>query len=183
MTELEVYKDIIRCCFTLRTNMNDSFHWATADVGEIEADDIEKILPIYQECGSDTLTAYEAIVRGYDPQSSLLASYKDKGASYWKAKKLLEPLAASGTILWERWYDLEEDRKDLEFFGSKITWSQFESIKYRRLLMSNKPGYDGNCIIQVAKLSTGEFAVGRSITEARERLTRKYLLLVKGIKT
>lgn len=174
MTELEAYKDLIRCCFTLHTNLNDTFYWATADVGEVQADDIEKILPIYKSCGFDTLIAYEAIVRGHDPVPSIISRWDDKGENYWKAKALLEPMAASGQILWERWSDLEDDKQDLAQFGSKITWSSFESRKRAKLLIGTKPGTDGNVLMRVATLADGTFAVGRSTTETRDRLTAKY---------
>lgn len=169
--ELETYQDLIKCCFRLETNLNDTFYWGTSDYGDVDADDVPKIINIYNQYGFNTLIAYESIIRGHDPVEEMRKYLKP---GYWEAKKLLEHLAASGEILWERWNDLEQDNKDIEEFGSKITWTNFESKKYSRLLIGKKPGTDGNYIIQKATLTNGISAIGRSVFQARERLTKKF---------
>lgn len=152
MTELEAYKDIVGSCFKLQANMNDTFYWGTADCGDVDADDIPKIISIYQQCGSDTLVAYEAIVRGHDPESSLITRWKDKGANFYRAKALLQPLADAGKIMFDRWYNLREKEIERSLFnGQEITWK------------------DGK-----ATLPDGTWAEGGSISDRRDQLLRKY---------
>src|ERR1035437_509956 len=110
MNELEAYKSVIAQCFKLQVNLNDTFYWGTSDVGEVESDDIPKIIHIYQQCGSDTLVAYEAIIRGHDPDASMMKQWKRGTADYWRAKAMLQPLADAGKIMFERWYNLEEQK-------------------------------------------------------------------------
>lgn len=182
--ELAIYKDIVKSCFTLHTNLNDTFYWACADVGEVQADDVPKLVPVYHKYGSDTLVAYEAIVRGHDPESSLMSRWKDKGDAYWKAKAELQPLADKGEILWERWANLKDKIQErAEFDGQEITWNSSKLNKevrvYRFKNLLNNPG-SGVVVMQVATLPDGTFAIGRSISEARERLSKKYKRLRVG---
>src|ERR1035437_9090673 len=129
MTTLEAYQDIIKSCFTLQSNLNDTFYWGTADMGEVAADDIPKIIHIYQQCGSETLVAYEAIVRGHDPDASMIAMWKDKGTEFYRAKALLQPLADSGKIMFERWYGLQEKEIERSLFnGQEIIWKGAKAI-------------------------------------------------------
>lgn len=123
MTELESYKSIITQCFTLETNLNDTFYWGTSDSGKVYADDIPKILHIYQQCGPDTLVAYEAIIRGHDPEPSLMNRWKGGTSDFYRAKALLQPLADTGKIMFERWYDLQEKEIERSLFNDQeIIW-------------------------------------------------------------
>jgi hypothetical protein len=173
MTELECYKSIIAQCFKIEVNLNDTFYWGTSDLGDVEADDIPKIIHIYQQCGPDTLVAYEAIIRGHDPDASMIALWKDKGADFYRAKTLLEPLADKGTIMWERWYNLEEKKIERSLFnGQEIIWKTApERIwKLRARLTKDKTAY----VVQTARLVDGTWAIGSSISNTRDRLLRKY---------
>lgn len=125
MTELESYKSIVNSCFKLQVNLNDTFYWATADIGEIDSCDISKILHIYQQCGRDTLVAYEAIIRGHDPDPSLMKRWKKGTADFYRAKAMLQPLADTGKIMFERWYDLQEKKIEHSLFnGQEIIWEK-----------------------------------------------------------
>jgi len=153
MTELEAYKRILGDAFKIVTNLNDTFYWASADAGEVNGDDIPKILPIYQQCGPDTLVAYEAIIRGHDPEPSLISRWKDKGADFYRAKAMLQPLADSGKILFERWYGLQEKEIERSLFnGQEIIW------KDNRAMLPGGP----------------QSNEGGSISDRREDLVRKY---------
>lgn len=152
MNELQAYQDLVKSCFKLESNLNDTFYWGTSDTGDIDASDIPKIIHIYQQCGSDTLVAYEAIVRGHDPDASMISHWKDKGADFYRAKAMLQPLADAGKIMFERWYNLQEKKIERSLFnGQEIIWK------------------DGK-----ATLPDGTWGEGASISDGRDQLVRKY---------
>lgn len=169
MTELEVYKEIVESSFHLQLNMNDAFHWATADAEDLHGYDVERIVPICMKYGtSPTLLAYAAISRGYDSDHKKLLTNE-----YWAAKEELQLLANRGKILWEQWYDRKDKEIERSLFnGQEIVWeSTPERIwKLRARLCKDKSPY----VVKIARLPEGVWAIGGSTADTQERLLRKY---------
>jgi hypothetical protein len=174
MTELEVYKEIIKSSFNLSLNMNDTFDWACADSEDVDADDVVHIVPIAMKYGVDaTLLAYASVKRGYE------SSFKELLTDNYKAAtRELKELAEDGTILFEQWYDKKQAKQDAyDFNGQVIEWDNSQLVKqqtiYRlqRFLHTSSMSY---AIPSVAKLPDGTFAVGLNRNQARQRLLEKY---------
>src|SRR5579863_4091868 len=61
--ELKAWKDVVDSCHWLTSNMNDAFYWACSDTGEVQADDVPKMIPLIIKHDAFTvLRAYEAII-------------------------------------------------------------------------------------------------------------------------
>lgn len=70
------YKILIEGTFDLILNMNDTFHYASADCESMPADDVETLLGVLSEYKHEALTAYAAVKRGYDPTIARLCTPK-----------------------------------------------------------------------------------------------------------
>lgn len=68
MNKEKALENLISYSFNLQINMNDTFHYACGDVGEINSEDALDLLPFIDIYGFDACVAYEAIKRGYDPE-------------------------------------------------------------------------------------------------------------------
>jgi hypothetical protein len=58
---------LLNCCFEVMINLNDTFHYSSADTDAINCEDLIEILPIFERFGNDALVAYVALKRGQDP--------------------------------------------------------------------------------------------------------------------
>lgn len=68
------YEIILKNSFSVRLNMGDTFHYASADDEEFELEyDLEDIIPVVEEFDHDALIAYAALQRGYDPMIPQIA--------------------------------------------------------------------------------------------------------------
>ena len=94
---------LFRWTFWVDINLNDTFHYATADSESISADDLQDMEPIFDEFGFDAaIVAYVAILRGYDPTIPQVVTQEFKQAK----AKILE------TMEKEDEYFLMELRRD-----------------------------------------------------------------------
>ena len=66
-TKKEAQELFLSQVFKFQVNMNDTFGYACADVGEVSDLDYIDLLPIIQNYGYSAVIAYEAIRRGYAP--------------------------------------------------------------------------------------------------------------------
>ena len=106
MTELEAYKLVFEDSFFVSLNMSDTFAWGCSESEDMEAEDVEEIIPLVQKYGRIALVAYAAVKRGYDPQ---LKNYRVD--EYWAAKKEVEKMYEDGKILLEK-YVKEKMKKE-----------------------------------------------------------------------
>jgi hypothetical protein len=171
ITELEAYKLLIKSSgYGLELNMNDVFGWGCADSETLEDGDALELIPIIQRYGSTALVAFASVKRnGAIPQPPVLKSIKK---DFYAAQAEIQKLADSGTILYERYYELQKTKEEMmNFDGQTSSWSSFTD-RFAKLL--NKEPEHGRCIIHVARLKDGTFAIGRSYNETAMRLKRKY---------
>lgn len=99
------YKELCGSSVYVAYNMNDVFHYASSDREEIYTQDIEDLKNVINEFGlHETLVAYTAIKRGYDPQIS-----DNAGIKFESAKKEILKLVE----ITEKWvlYDLKYHMK------------------------------------------------------------------------
>ena len=65
-------------------NMNDTFYYASADSCEMPTEDFVTLISLYEKFGYDLIIAYEAILRGHDPQIPEFCT-----SSFYEAKSFL----------------------------------------------------------------------------------------------
>lgn len=100
MTELEAYKELVRCSFSVVINLNDTFSYACAESDDIDRDDVEVIIPFIQKYGRSALIAYCSIKCGYDPSIP-----SELSKEFYSAKEELKKLSETGHILFEQYYE------------------------------------------------------------------------------
>jgi hypothetical protein len=170
-TELEAYKILVENAgYGLELNMNDIFAWGCADSETLDGNDAEELIPIIQKYGDTALIAYASVKRaGAIPQPPVLKNIKK---DFYAAQEEIQKLANDGTILYEEYYEMEKRRKEItDFDGQTSSWSHFSD---RFINILNKDPKFGRCVVHVARLKDGTFAVGRSYHETSMRLKRKY---------
>lgn len=170
-TELEAYKLLVEYAgYGLELNMNDVFAWGCADSEELDGGDAEELIPIIQKYGRTALIAYASVKReGSIPQHPVLKNIKE---DFYAAQKEIQELAKDGTILYERYYEMEKRKQEMRDFGGQTTsWSSFTD---RFVNILNKEPNFSRCVVNVARLKDGTFACGRSYHETAMRLKRKY---------
>lgn len=167
MTKEEAYKKILLSSYQITINLNDTFYYACADSEEIDGDDIEEILPIFQKYGDDTLIAYVAVKRGHDPEieNHITEDFKS-------AKQELQRLFNDGKILHDiHLDDLNATNEIKEFGGLTYEWSTF------RKPAKDQPGWYQ--VWNKMVLSNGLISIGRSINDTKTRMKRKLARIKK----
>jgi hypothetical protein len=170
MTELEAYKLLVENAgYGIELNINDVFAWGCTDSETLDGEDAEELIPVIQKYGFTAIIAYASVKRqGAIPQWPVLKNIKD---DFYAAQAEIQKLANDGTILYENYYEMEKLREEMQNFdGQTIRWSSF-SDRFVKLL-NKDPKW--RCVVHVAKLKDGTFAVGRSYSETQTRLKRKY---------
>lgn len=166
ITELEAYKAVLEnAAYGIELNMNDTFYYACGDSETLNNDDAITLIPIIQRYGDIALIAYCSIKRG----GALPIRIRD---GFYEARSEIQNLADNGDILFSEYYDMQEIRKEMiNFDGQSSSWRHFSD---RFINIVNKEPKFSRCVIHVARLKDGTFAVGRSIAETQTRLKRKY---------
>lgn len=69
--DINILRFIYQYGFYIKFNLNDIFYYASADTNNdngISVGDIRDLTPLIKQYGFWTIVAYEAIVRGHDPE-------------------------------------------------------------------------------------------------------------------
>ncbi len=171
--ELKAYKILIKNSFNIEVNMNDTFWYATADSEQIEANDVDFLVPVIARYGDAAINAYVAIKRQIDPTVKQHLTY-----NFYRAKTELARLFEQRKIL----HDILDDQEKVgvasqlvvpkyEFDGQTLSWTTFTN-RFVKLL--NKNPKQGVYLMYLVRLEDGTFSIGRSQSEVITRLQSKY---------
>lgn len=105
--------------FSVQINMNDTFHWACADAGELSSDDVEDMLPLIDKFGFYALVAYEAIKRGYNPEAGL--GYDEDDFKQLKSL-ILKMMEENENFLPDLNYNYRKEQKQIKDYGGILSF-------------------------------------------------------------
>lgn len=170
MTKEEILLEVLDNCFGMAILLNDTFYYASADAEEIEAEDIRKLMPVFEKYGvRDTLVAYAAVVRGHDPKIE-----RNITNNFIEAKKKILELAAQKKIMQEKISEALDNLEVSKDFDGEMP----KTYSYTTTLLKNKivleDGRKLKSLLTIMKLKSGLFAAGGSYRDAQRRLKVKF---------
>lgn len=164
MNKEQALENLIKFSFNLRINMNDTFHYACADVCELSSEDALDLLPFIQSVGFDAVLAYEAIKRGYDPE---IKDYISK--EFLEVKQLLmDKMAADENFLCDLNHQKKKEAKEIAEFGGIL---HFEFVKPSWFARTIKRQKHFTCVCSI--WGKKEKGFGSNMKEAQENLQKR----------
>ena len=164
----ESLEKIIKYAHKIEINMNDTFHYACGDSSHLPSEDVWDLLPFMALYDFDTLIAYEAIKRDYDPE---IEDYLT--LSYFEIKNILiEKMKLDENFLCDLNHQKRREKKEIEEFGGKLyfRWEKPTNPEIKNGLIS----YICECHCE----GRTEVGYGKNMNEAQIDLKSK----IEGLK-
>ncbi len=167
-TKQEQLEYLIMASFRLEINMNDTFHYACADVSNISSDDAMDLLDYIGDYGFDALMAYEAISRGYDPD---IKKYITK--EYLEVKdKILKRMEEESGFLCDLNFKKRQEKEQIAKYGGIISFKFVKPTIIQKIIQKLTKG--DVCYICVCSLENSKIkGYGTNMKEAELDLSKK----------
>lgn len=126
--EYEALKGLIECSFTLNMNLNDTFHYASADSEDIDSEDFLDLIPLATKYSPfKAMTAYCSVKREKlfnEKNLSPIAYYKypEDMELFKEAQIEIEKDIKGDEKFADLSFELDQLNKELKEFGEKIIW-------------------------------------------------------------